>query len=152
MCHTPHIKEMCPMVTSAQDRVLYAKEVPKDPDGLANKLHFPDIFSCKRSTLRSRYGTLCIHFLPETTNKLFRTMGCLFHQDPPWRAMEKATTELQLNSLIEGLSGLPATTATKSVSAKLRTITTGTSRSSPLTQSAGPVICFSSIPSGVSMS
>lgn len=37
----------------------------------------------------------------------------------PWR--RHWTTELQLNSPIEGVSVLPATTATKSASAKLRT-------------------------------
>ena len=46
---------------------------------------------------------LCIHFPLWTTNKLFRTMNCFFHQD-----------HLQLNSPVEGL---PA------IAAKLGTIT-----------------------------
>jgi hypothetical protein len=31
------------MVTEAQNRVLHAHEVPRGPEGLANKLAFPDI-------------------------------------------------------------------------------------------------------------
>ena len=41
------------------------------------------------------------------------------------------TTEPQLNSHIEGLVALPDTTTTKPMSAKLRTITSGTSQNFP---------------------
>lgn len=47
-------------------------------------------------------------------------MDCLFYQEP-WR--RHSSTELKLNSPTEDLPMLPAITATKSVSTKLRTIT-----------------------------
>lgn len=55
-------------------------------------------------------------------------MGCLFIKDLPWDAVEKAFDyRAQLNSPIEGLSELSATTtakpvSSKPVSAKLRAI------------------------------
>jgi hypothetical protein len=54
------------------------------------------------------------------------------HCGEPWRRL--LTTDQQLGSPIEGLSALPATTATKPDSAKLRKITAGTSQSCPFPQ------------------
>ena len=72
---------MCPMING----VLHANEVPRGPEGLANKLPSQTFLPAKvfnlKPTLRSGYGMLCIHFPSWTTNKLFGTMDCLF-QDP----------------------------------------------------------------------
>jgi hypothetical protein len=41
-CHTPQVGH------TTQNRVLHANEVSRGPEGLANKLPFSDISSCKR--------------------------------------------------------------------------------------------------------
>jgi hypothetical protein len=83
------------MVIQGQNRVLHANEIPRGHEGLANKLPFPDILSCKRYLIPGppqEVGYGFMHVFSTMTINGLEPMTVSFHQNLPWRAMKKAFT------------------------------------------------------------